>query len=254
MPSEAANKWPKAIRQKAAKKAQDARRAKHEAMKKRMEHARRHRTKPDPCNGLSKSWFEDFMIDLRQMDMFSEACKASLFDEVSNRSADYYRLAIMLAATLEEEAIKLKRRFSREIELRSDDIGDHYDKGWDLWILSAEEKDEVICQLAMEWGALPMAVADVYPDKYLPVWELLVKKEQDWNVVVNWINSAVLERCGRQASKGKCVPRVLGCDHLKALITQSPVEPFNRLRLITLATTSNEKGKQRGKDDDELSD
>ncbi|RAK88349.1 hypothetical protein BO79DRAFT_266473 [Aspergillus costaricaensis CBS 115574] len=266
MPSEAADKWPKTFRQKAAKKSHDARRAKHEAMKKKMEYARSHRAKPDLSKGLSKSqpenenpdagstsqipadtiraWFEDFMIDLRQMDMYSEACKASSFDEVSNRSADYYRLAMMLAAALEKIATKLKRMFSRELELRND----------------------MFCQLIRVWGALPMAVADVYPDKYLPVWELLVKKEQDWNVVVNWINSAVLERCRRQASKGKCVPRVLGCDLLKALIMQSPVEPvsnkvlsmingkFNRLGLITLATTSYKKGKRRGKDDDLLSD
>ncbi|GLB07889.1 hypothetical protein AtubIFM57258_003257 [Aspergillus tubingensis] len=288
MPSVAADKWPKSFRQKAAKKAHDAKRVKHEAIKKRMEHARQQRTKPDLSKGLSKSqpesgnpdagstsqipadtiraWFEDFMIDLRQMDMYSEACKSSSFDEVSNRFADYYRLAMMLAATLEDKAIKLKRMFSGELERRNDSIGDYYDKDWDLWTLSAEEKDGVICQLIRVWGALPMAVADVYPDKYLPVWELLVKKEQDWNVVVNWINSAVLERCGRQASKGKCVPRVLGCDLLKALIMQSPVEPvsnkdlsmingkFNRLGLITLVTTSYRKGKRRGKDDDELSD
>lgn len=286
MPSEAADKWPKIFRQKAAKKAHDARRAKHEAIKKKMEHVRQHRTKPDVSKGLSKSqpenehpdsgstsqipadtiraWFEDFMIDLHQMDMYSEACKASSFDEVSNRSADYYRLAMMLAATLEKKAIKLKRMFSRNFELRNGSIR-CYDEDWDLWTLSAEEKPRVICQLVKVWGALPMAVADVYPDKYLPVWELLVKKEQDWNVVVNWINSAVLERCRRQASKGKYVPRVLGCDLLKALIMQSPVEPvsnkdlsmingkFNRLGLITLATTSY-KGKQRGKYDDETSD
>ncbi|GAQ38305.1 hypothetical protein AtubIFM55763_010057 [Aspergillus tubingensis] len=287
MPSEAADKWPKSFRQKAAKKAHDAKRVKHEAIKKRMEHARQHRTKPDLSKGLSKSqpesvnpdagstsqipadtiraWFEDFMIDLRQMDMYSEACKASSIDEVSNRSADYYRLAMMLAATLEDKAIKLKRMFSRNFELRNGSVR-CYDKDWDLWTLSAEEKPRVICQLIRVWGALPITVADNYPDKYLPVWELLVKKEQDWNVVVNWINSAVLERCGRQASKGKCVPRVLGCGLLKALIMQSPVEPvsnkdlsmingkFNRLGLITLATTSYKKGKQRGNDDDELSD
>ena len=134
-----------------------------------------------------------------------------------------------------------------------------------MWTLSADEKPRVICQLIRVWGALPMAVADVYPDKYLPAWELLVKKEQDWNVVVNWINSAVLARCGRQASKGKCVPRVLGCDLLKALIMQSPVEPvsnkvlsmingkFNRLGHITPATTNYKKGERRG-NDDELSD
>ncbi|PYH73331.1 uncharacterized protein BO88DRAFT_467704 [Aspergillus vadensis CBS 113365] len=270
MPSEAIYKWPKTSRQKAAKKAHDARRAKHEAIKKKMEHARQHRTKPHVSKGLSKSqpenenpdagstsqipgdtiraWFEDFMIDLRQMDLYSEACKASSFDKVSNRSADYYRLAMMLAATLERKATKLKRMFSRELKLRNDSIG-CYDKDWDL-----------------VWGALHMAVADVYPDEYLPVWKVLVKKEQDWDVVVNWINSAVLERCGRQASKGKCVPEVLECDLLKALIMQSSVEPvsnkvlsmingkFNRLGLITLATTSYKKGKQRGKDDDGLSD
>ncbi|OJZ87741.1 hypothetical protein ASPFODRAFT_32382 [Aspergillus luchuensis CBS 106.47] len=288
MPSEAADEWPKTSRQKAAKKAQNARRAKHEAMKKRTEHAPQHRTKPDLSKGLFKSqpekdnanagstsqvpadtiraWSEDIMTDLCQMDMYSEACKASSFDEVSNRSADYYRLTMMLATALEEEAIKLERRFCREVELRSDSIGDHYDEDWDLWTLSAEEEPRVIGQLIRVWGALPTAVADVYPDKYLPVWELLVKKEQDWNVVVNWINSAVLARCERQASKGKCVPRVLGCDLLKALNMQSPVEPvsnkdlsmingkFNRLGLITLAASSYKKGKKRSKYDDELSD
>ncbi|GFN13399.1 hypothetical protein AtubIFM54640_003222 [Aspergillus tubingensis] len=240
MPSEAADKWPKTFRHKAAKKAHDARRAKHEAIKKKMEHVRQHRTNPDVSKGLSKSrpenenpdagstsqipadtiraWFEDLMIDLRQMDLYSEACKATSFDEVSNRSADYYRLAMMLAATLEDKAIKLKDMSSRELELRNDSVGDYYyDKDWVVWTLSADEKPRVICRLIRVWGALPMAVADVYPDKYLPAWELLVKKEQDWNVVVNWINSAVLARCGRQASKGKCVPRVLGCDLLQGI-------------------------------------
>ncbi|RAH57943.1 hypothetical protein BO85DRAFT_438173 [Aspergillus piperis CBS 112811] len=202
MPSEAADEWPKTSRQKAAKKAQNARRAKHEAMKKRTEHARQHRTKPDLSKGLFKSQPEN---------------------DIANAGST--------------------------------------SQDWDLETLSAEEEPRVIGQLIRVWGALPTAVADVYPDRYLPVWELLVKKEQDWNVVVNWINSAVLARCGRQALKGKCVPRVLGCDLLKALNMQSPVEPvsnedlsmingkFNRLGLITLAATSYEKGKKGSKHD-----
>ncbi|GKZ31476.1 hypothetical protein AbraIFM66950_012143 [Aspergillus brasiliensis] len=251
MPSEVAENSQKRKRQEAAQKTHDTKRIKDETSLERRKPARQHRASTalldvllalpdnvDPDAGSSptapvdhiRAWFEDVMAQIREVDVYTET-QISGCDkkEKDKRYLDYYRLATTAADYLISEALKLKSQVSHEIQLMGHDVD--YTEVWDLGKLSADETDKAIGKLARVWGALALGVVHIYPAVYLPLWAKLVEKEENWDVVVNWINRAVFERCARQASEGKCIPHVLQCDILKALTMESPVEPVSKENL-----------------------
>ncbi|OJJ67234.1 hypothetical protein ASPBRDRAFT_48287 [Aspergillus brasiliensis CBS 101740] len=251
MPSEVAENGMKRKRQEAGAKTHKTKRIKDEANSGRKKPARQHRPSPAPSDELPglldnvntdagsntiapvdhiRAWFEDVMTHFRHVVMYSAAWRSSCDEEeIYKRYLDYYRLATALAKDLDTEALKLKSKASHAIQLMG--LDDYYTEAWDLEILSVDETDKAIGKLARVWGALALGVVHIYPAVYLPLWAKLVEKEENWDVVVNWINRAVFERCARQASEGKCIPHVLQCDILKALTMESPVEPVSKENL-----------------------
>ncbi|GKZ19404.1 hypothetical protein AbraIFM66951_011014 [Aspergillus brasiliensis] len=258
MPSEVAEKGMKRKRQEASKKTSDTKCVKDEGKKQ----ARQNQAspalsdgrlelldKPDADAGLNatapvdhlRAWFENVMARFNEVDMYLEVQNSKCDEEERHkRYLDYYRLATALAKWLDIEALKLRSKVSHEIQRRG--LDDDYTEEWDLEILSIDETDKAIGKLARVWGTLALGVVHIYPEAYVPLWAKLVEKEENWDIVVNWINRAVYERCARQAMEGKCTPHVLQCDILKALTMESPVEPVSKENLSMIQGELNWQG------------
>ncbi|CAK38927.1 hypothetical protein M747DRAFT_356795 [Aspergillus niger ATCC 13496] len=242
MPSEVAESGQKRKCQETANTAQDTKRMKQGATEEKSEHPRKHRVGSGTAKALLQQlldssnvrarlstrarvytlwhWFEDLMMDVSELNPATQAKG----NETDPKKADelllrYCHMCKMLGVALTETALDFRARVKD---------GEKVCK-WSR--LSEYRERKTLLYLEDVWGPEPRYLAEKGPKRYLRLWRDLARKEQDWNVVANWLNRSIMDRMIRRFLNVHLDFDVLGCDILKALSMKGPVEPVSQQEL-----------------------
>ncbi|KAI2888999.1 hypothetical protein CBS147343_7918 [Aspergillus niger] len=239
--------------QETANTAQDTKRMKQEATEERFEHPRKHRVGSGTAKTLLQQlldssdvrarlstrarvytlwhWFEDLMMDVSELNPATQAKG----NETDSKKADelllrYCHMCKMLGVALTETALEFRARVKD---------GEKVCK-WSR--LSEYGERETLLYLEDVWEPEPRYLAEKGPKRYLRLWRDLAGKEQDWDVVSNWLNRSIMDRMIRRFLNIQLEFEVLGCDILKALSMKGPVEPVSQQELKFVDATLGRNG------------